>query len=1077
MADYAPEQLEALLLQLTNPDTQQIKQAEEHVKVYLKKITSVAGLMTQLQHSARPEVRQMASLLLRKKIFKHWPKLDAATQGAVKQTLLSRTVEDPIHVVRFNVASLIASLATHEFKTGSWPELMIFINQTASSADENHREVSMKLLQLLGESMGTVLQPHFNDLKQLYATALQDPQSLKVRIASMRAACALIEFLEEVDLRQFQALVPLMIEVLQQCVVNGAETEAVELLDVLSEVANHPFPVLDQAFASFIEMLLQILLHEALETRTRASAAYAIGEFVKRKPKAIGKKNLVGKIFTTMLDIIAKDDRAMCGLISNILDRDTNDSDDDEDDESPGHLAQQTLDTLALSVPAKYVNGVVFGVCNEYMQSPDPTRRKAGVLALGILSEGCCEVMCHNIKELIPAAYAAAQDADQRVRGAAVFSLGQFAEFLQPSIAEYYSQILPIAITMLDDNTKEIKAAALYVVDEITQSMETHEAAPYLDTLVSKLVTVLRTSSPQLQKMCLDALGSIAVGAKDAFLPYLNAVAELIQPFSSITDPKFFFLRGAAMECLGYLAVALGQEPFRPYYAPSMAFVMASFEFDDSELKEQAFVFFINLSSVYKEEFAPYLDQAATFVLQTLESDEGLNVMNDDDLPEGLQSDDEDEEVDDDDNLLHHISIRTDALNAKVRAIAAVEEMALNCGQIFEQYIPKFLEALARLTEYIHEDVRGAVAEALAGLVICSFDAAHPGTTETQVWVKGDFDKSILTDRNKLILDAVVKGLVEELIQDPEEVVVEKAFNALKIMSGRIGPVVTLDYMSLITETVEKILKHEHDCQVGLEEDEEEGADGGSVLEAASELVGVLGKCYGEQFHQTFDALFPLLLAFATGLRAERDRAAVVGCFAEVLREIGAAGLTYVERVFPVVLQGLTSENYVLRANSAFCVGILAEISGANLVGAYEQILHALRPLFDKESNDDVVVDNAAAAVARLITTNIAAVPLEAVMPVFLGALPLTADFDENPIVFKCLNGLVQSRNPVVMNAMPQVLEVYAKSFLETSNVEEDEQEQIKVQLRGLLAEFDAQVKGVVAQLNPELQAALNSAL
>ncbi|KAJ0393064.1 hypothetical protein P43SY_005878 [Pythium insidiosum] len=1077
MADYAPEQLEALLLQLTNPDTQQIKQAEELIKVYLKKINSVAGLLTQLQHSTNPAVRQYAALLLRRKMLKHWPKLDAATQGAIKQTLLARSVEDPIHVVRTNVAALVSALATREIRTNNWPELLVFINQSAASPAENQREISMLLLQLLAESIGTFLQPFVNDLKPLYSKALQDPESLKVRIASMRAACALVEFLEDQDLRSFQELVPLMIQVLQQCIVNGAETEAVELMDALSELAVHPFPILDPALAAFVDMLLQITSHETLETGTRASAMYALGEFIKRKPKAIGKKELVPKIFSTMLNLIAMDDRAMCGLISNILERDSSDHDAEAEDESPGHLAQQTLDTLALSVPGKYLNSVVFAICSEYMSSADPTRRKAGVLTLGILSEGCHEVMCQNIKDLLPPTYAAAQDQDQRVRGAACFALGQFAEFLQPAIADHYSQILPLAIALLDDPTKEIKASALYVVDEITQSMESHEAAPYIDTLVKKLVDVLRTSTPQLQKMCLDALGSIAVGAKEAFLPYLAPIAELIQPFSNINDPQFFFLRGAAMECLGYLAVALGKEAFRPYYAPSMEFVLSSFVFDDSELKEQSFVFFINISSVYKEEFAQYLEHAATLILQTLNNDDDVKLLFDDDLPEGLQGDDEDDEDDEeDDGLYRQISIRTDALNAKVRAIAAIEEMAIHCGQVFEQYIPKFLEALAPLTGYIHEDVRAAVAEALAGLVICSFEAAHPGSDDKQVWVKGDFNTNILPQRTQVIVDAVVRGIAEDLLLDSEEVVVEKACNALKMMSARVGPVATMNYIQPIAEVVHKVLKHEHECQIGVEQDEEDGAEGGSVLEAAAELVGVLGKCYGEHFLQTFDALFPALLAFTAGVRADRDSAAVIGCFAEVLRETGAGALNYVERVLPAVIQGLTSENYVLRANSAFCLGILAEISGAKLADAYQQMLQALYPLF-AEGTDDVVADNAAAAVARMITANPAGVPLEAVLPVFLSALPLKADADEVETVFRCLNGLVQSRNAAIMNVMPQVVEVYAKAFSEHSIVEEEEQAKIKVVLRGLWAEFEAQMNGVVAQLSPELQASLQKAL
>ncbi|CAI5728761.1 unnamed protein product [Peronospora destructor] len=332
MADFTPEQLEACLLQLTHPDTEQIKQAEAVLKAYTKQIgASVSGLLTQLQLSTKPEVRQLAALMLRKKIFKHWPKLDSSAQTQAKQVLLSRAAEDPVHVLRSTVATLIAALALHEVPAGNWPELVVFINTCANRANVDQRELSMKLLQLLSESLGTSLRPHFfNELKQLHVKALQDPENLQVRVGAMRAACSLVEFLEETDLRGFRDLVPLMINVLQQCVSSGAEVEAVEFMDVFSEIASHPFPILDQAFPQFIELLLQIILAEQLEVSTRASASYAIGEFIKKKPKTIGKKNLVATIFNTMLDIVAADEAVSCGLISNLLAREGKADDEDE---------------------------------------------------------------------------------------------------------------------------------------------------------------------------------------------------------------------------------------------------------------------------------------------------------------------------------------------------------------------------------------------------------------------------------------------------------------------------------------------------------------------------------------------------------------------------------------------------------------------------------------------------------------------------------------------------------------------------------------------------------------------------
>lgn len=71
--------MEAILAALLHPDTTQIKQAEEALKPVLKKAGCVPALMVQLQQSSNPAVRQIAAVVLRKKIVKMWRKLKKGT--------------------------------------------------------------------------------------------------------------------------------------------------------------------------------------------------------------------------------------------------------------------------------------------------------------------------------------------------------------------------------------------------------------------------------------------------------------------------------------------------------------------------------------------------------------------------------------------------------------------------------------------------------------------------------------------------------------------------------------------------------------------------------------------------------------------------------------------------------------------------------------------------------------------------------------------------------------------------------------------------------------------------------------
>ena len=135
MASFPPAQLEACLMQLMAPDTTSIKQAEDVLKKYLKQMDCIAGFMTQIEQSSQATVRQMAAILLRKKILTYWNKFDTNTKNTIKATLLARSVAETERLVRNSIVQLAASIAKYELAPGLWPELLGFINQCATSPE------------------------------------------------------------------------------------------------------------------------------------------------------------------------------------------------------------------------------------------------------------------------------------------------------------------------------------------------------------------------------------------------------------------------------------------------------------------------------------------------------------------------------------------------------------------------------------------------------------------------------------------------------------------------------------------------------------------------------------------------------------------------------------------------------------------------------------------------------------------------------------------------------------------------------------------------------------------------------
>jgi importin-4 len=105
----------------------------------------------------------------------------------------------------------------------------------------------------------------------------------------------------------------------------------------------------------------------------------------------------------------------------------------DEDEETPHKIASSVLDTVAVSIPSKYVfRPVVEHSINHLIKSMNPNERKAGIVAIGVIAEGCLDSMKQNISLLIPILLNALKDQNQKVREVSFLAIHSFIEYVQP---------------------------------------------------------------------------------------------------------------------------------------------------------------------------------------------------------------------------------------------------------------------------------------------------------------------------------------------------------------------------------------------------------------------------------------------------------------------------------------------------------------------------------------------------------------------------------------------------------------------------------------------------------------------
>jgi importin-4 len=90
------------------------------------------------------------------------------------------------NAVRHAAARVVAAIAGIEIPLGSWPQLLPWLNQTATSGVAAHREVGVYILFTVLENIVEGFQEHLQSFFKLFERLLVDPESLEVRITTAK---------------------------------------------------------------------------------------------------------------------------------------------------------------------------------------------------------------------------------------------------------------------------------------------------------------------------------------------------------------------------------------------------------------------------------------------------------------------------------------------------------------------------------------------------------------------------------------------------------------------------------------------------------------------------------------------------------------------------------------------------------------------------------------------------------------------------------------------------------------------------------------------------------------------------
>uniref|UniRef100_A0A8D3CRY7 Importin 4 n=1 Tax=Scophthalmus maximus TaxID=52904 RepID=A0A8D3CRY7_SCOMX len=978
------EELERILLQLTQPDNEVIQQATAQLKQAFKDPAIIPALCVVMSGSQNPQIRQSAAVMLRLRVKKHWSKITP---------ILSVDLLFCRHTVQHSLSQLCAVMVKHE-TPDRWPALLEFLNQSTKSDNPHDRQVGLLLLNKVMDSNPEPFKPHYCQLLQLFSAVLQDhnnPTALYYCILTLTTRLNILLPLQN----QMRSIIPSLIVALKQ-LIKADQDQASEAMEVFNELMESEVSIIVPHVAEIVRFFLEVGSDATLSDSLRVKALSCITFLIKLKSKTVLKQKLLNPILQAIFPVLV----AAPPPGEQDPEDDEDDSGDSADNDNPKHCA--------VKIERKLFQQLM-PLTQACLASDNPYQRKGGLLCLAVLAEGCADhIRTKMLSQMLQAVCQSLSDSNQVVRCAGLFALGQFSEHLQPEVSKYCTELMPLLLGYLSSlNQAKVGhvTKAFYALENFLENLGP-DIEPYLPTLMDTMFSALNnTENLKIRELAVSAIGAIANAAKELLVPYFPPVIESLKGFLTATTEEMRSLQTQSLDTLSVLARTIGKDVFGPLAAECVQLGLNLTDtIDDPDLRRCTYSLYSAVSTVSPDCLTPHLTAITTVMLLALKSNEGITVYNIHKTFVLLDDDNEDdkEEVDLEDFPEDEAEVEADIHDVAGFSVenAFIDEKEDACdalGEIFP-----------------HEDVRRAAFGAMGQFCRAQHKVwkENPSEVNHQALLK--------------LLDLVLPCFVETVRAEQERQVVMAILETMNNVIKSCKEEVFRDPSRLkqISYVIRDVLKKKTVCQDGgadEADDEDQQAEYDAMLqEFAGEGIPLLASSVpADSFAPFLNDLLPLIMSKAKSSCTVAERSFSVGTIGEILQSLasvsggrGVAGRLS-NRLLPVLVAGVRDSDAEVRNNSVFGLGCMAQAAGPIVVSDYPMMLSVFSNMLTKES-DLRVIDNLCAALCRMILSNIDAVPLEQVVPALVDRLPLKEDLEENKTVFSCL-ALLYTHSPALV--------------------------------------------------------------
>ena len=206
------EQLDYLLNTIvsSNPNNTEIKSSQEVLKKYSKNILSVEGYLLHVKKNNNPKARQLAAILLNKKLEKHWQNMEPNIQNTFKNMIIELYMSEKNFLVLKAIANLLYRIAKLNLINGEWNELLNFIfsdPQSYSSEQAYIFELNLYIISELIENCSFYLKKNLSEIKNIIVIALNHGSN-KMKENATKCLGNLVRSIEKEELPLFKDVIP-----------------------------------------------------------------------------------------------------------------------------------------------------------------------------------------------------------------------------------------------------------------------------------------------------------------------------------------------------------------------------------------------------------------------------------------------------------------------------------------------------------------------------------------------------------------------------------------------------------------------------------------------------------------------------------------------------------------------------------------------------------------------------------------------------------------------------------------------------------------------------------------------------